>query len=75
MCLAVPGKIMQIDGQSMADVVFGNVVRQVSLRLVPDAKEGDYIIMHAGFAIQLLDEQDAMETLKLFKELAQYESE
>ncbi|GAW91119.1 HypC/HybG/HupF family hydrogenase formation chaperone [Calderihabitans maritimus] len=76
MCLAVPGKIIKIkDETKIAEVDFGSVVRKASLRLLPDAKVGDWVLVHAGFAIQVLHEQDAMETLKLLEELAQCEPE
>ncbi|HAF95199.1 MAG TPA: HypC/HybG/HupF family hydrogenase formation chaperone, partial [Elusimicrobia bacterium] len=51
------------------EVDFSGVKRSVSLDLVPAAKKDDYVLVHAGFAIQLLDSQDALETLKLFKEI------
>jgi hydrogenase expression/formation protein HypC len=68
MCLAVPGKITALE-KGNAEVDFSGVKRSVSLDLVPAAKKGDYVLVHAGFAIQLLDSQDALETLKLFKEI------
>lgn len=68
MCLAVPGKITVLE-KGNAEVDFSGVKRSVSLDLVPAAKKGDYVLVHAGFAIQLLDSQDALETLKLFKEI------
>jgi len=70
MCLAVPGKITALE-KGNAEVDFSGVMRSVSLDLVPAAKKGDYVLVHAGFAIQLLDSQDALETLKLFKEISQ----
>jgi hydrogenase expression/formation protein HypC len=69
MCLAVPGKIIEIDGTT-AQVDFGGVTREASLILVPDAIVGEYVLVHAGFAIELLNEGEAEETLKLFRELA-----
>lgn len=68
MCLAVPGKIISIK-KGAAEVDFGGVRRTISLELVPAAKKNDYVLAHAGFAIQLLDEKDAVETLKLFSEI------
>jgi len=67
MCLAVPGKVVS-KGGSLAEVDFGGVVREVDLSLV-DADVGDYVIVHAGFAIQVLDEKEALETIELFNEL------
>ncbi|OGR60350.1 MAG: hypothetical protein A2X34_10300, partial [Elusimicrobia bacterium GWC2_51_8] len=68
MCLAVPGRITAVKNGN-AEVDFSGVKRSVSLDLVPAAKKDDYVLVHAGFAIQLLDSQDALETLKLFKEI------
>jgi len=70
MCLAVPVRVQRIEGQ-MATVELGGVLRQVSLVLTPEAQEGDYVLVHTGFAISVLDEQEAQETLKLFEELEQ----
>ena len=68
MCLAVPGKIISLKN-SNAEVDFSGVKRQVSLDLVPEAKKNDYVLVHAGFAIQVLDPGEAAETLKLFAEI------
>ena len=70
MCLAVPGKIVGIEGTT-GRVDFGGVTRDADLTLVPGAKSGDYVLVHAGFAIQLLDEGEAEETLALFRQLAE----
>jgi len=69
MCLAVPARITRIDGKT-AKVDFGGVTREADLTLVPEAGKGDYVLVHAGFAIQRLDEQEAQETISLFRELA-----
>lgn len=68
MCLAVPGKIISIATDRSAEADFGGTRRKISLDLAPSAKTGDYVLVHAGFAIQILDEKDAVETLRLFKE-------
>lgn len=74
MCLAVPGKIISIDGK-MAEVDYGGVTRETNVSMV-DVKVGDYVIIHAGFAIQTIDEDEAKETIKLWQELlAQQEEE
>ncbi|MEK7598258.1 MAG: HypC/HybG/HupF family hydrogenase formation chaperone [Patescibacteria group bacterium] len=65
MCLAFPGKIISIVGQH-ADVDFDGVKKKVNISLV-QAKKGDYVIVHAGFAIQLLTKEDAWEVLKEFE--------
>lgn len=68
MCLAVPALITSVRGQA-AIVELGGVEREVSLLLTPEARVGDYAIVHAGFAISLLDEAEALETLALFRQL------
>ena len=67
MCLAVPAEIKSIEGTS-AEVDFGGVIRSVNLSLV-SAKVGDYVIVHAGYAIEVLDREEAEKTLELFREL------
>ena len=69
MCLAIPTLIKTIDGQQ-AEVEIGGVQRTISLALTPEAKVGDYVIVHTGFAISVLDEEDAQETLRIFAEMA-----
>ena len=72
MCLAIPGKITTIfeeDGMHMGKVDFGGVARTVCLAYLPDAQIGDYVIVHAGFAISQLDEAEAQRTLALLNEL------
>jgi hydrogenase expression/formation protein HypC len=68
MCLAIPGKIISVKNK-IADVDFGGVKRKVGMDLLPDAKIGDYIIVHAGFAIQIIDEKDAKERIKIFEKI------
>jgi len=65
-CLAVPLRIEAIEG-GMATVELGGVRRQVSLVLTPEAQVGDYVIVHTGFALSVLDEEEAQETLELFR--------
>jgi hydrogenase expression/formation protein HypC len=69
MCLAIPSKITRIEN-NMATIDVDGVQREASLLLLEDAKIGDYVIVHAGFAIQKIDEQAAMETLALLREAA-----
>ncbi len=74
MCLAVPGKIKELntDGlMTMAKVDFNGIYKDVCVDWVPDVKVGDYVIVHAGFAINTLDEEEAIENLKLIKEVAE----
>jgi len=69
MCLAIPAKIIEINGQ-LATVEVGGLTRQASVVLLPEARLGDYILIHAGFAISRVDEQEAQETIRLFQQLA-----
>jgi hydrogenase expression/formation protein HypC len=75
MCLAVPGKVTSISdntgGLLMAKVSFGGIAKDVCLSYVPEVNVGDYVIVHAGFAISQLDEKEAMETFDLLKELGE----
>lgn len=71
MCLAVPGKIVDIDGELMAEIDYGHLRTKASLQLVPEAQPGQWVLVHAGFAVQLLDESEAQETLALLRELCQ----
>lgn len=68
MCLAVPAQIKRIDG-TMAEIDLSGVSMSVGLDMTPDAVVGDYVIVHAGYAISVLDEAEALETLRLFNEL------
>ena len=72
MCLAIPAKVIAIE-DNMAVVELGGVTRRASLMLVPETRVGDYVLLHAGFAIQRLDEKEAQETLRLFAEMAAME--
>jgi hydrogenase expression/formation protein HypC len=68
MCLAVPTRITHIDNE-MAEVELDGISRAVSLAMVPEARMGDYVLVHAGYAISVVDEEEARETLRLFQEL------
>lgn len=68
MCLAVPLRVVALEG-TLAEVEIGGVRRQVSVLLTPEVKVGDWVLVHTGFAISVLNEQEAQETLKLFAEL------
>ncbi|UCE75436.1 MAG: HypC/HybG/HupF family hydrogenase formation chaperone [Methanomassiliicoccales archaeon] len=68
MCLAVPGKILSIDDDQVANVDFGGVERPVNVSLV-EVGVGDYVIVHAGYAIQVLSEEDALQSLELFRQI------
>ena len=78
MCLAVPGKVLEIkerDGTHMATVDFGGVAKEVCCAYLPDLRAGEYAIVHVGFALQRLDEESARQSLALFQELGLLEEE
>lgn len=74
MCLAIPGKILSItEADSPMDrtgqVSFGGIVKEVQLGYVPEARVGDYVNVHVGFAISVIDEKEAMETLRAYQQV------
>lgn len=72
MCLGIPGKVIEIyekDGLPMGKVDFGGVVKETCLAYVPEIKVGEYTIIHVGFAISVIDEKEANETLELLREI------
>jgi hydrogenase expression/formation protein HypC len=78
MCLAVPGKILDIyetNGLLMGKIDFGGVTCEACLTFVPEAKVGDYTIIHVGFALNLIDEKEALETLALLDEISKQDTE
>ncbi len=78
MCLGVPGKIVETyekGGLQMAKVDFGGVFREACMSYVPEAKVGKYCIIHVGFAISILSESEAMETLELLKQIGSFDEE
>lgn len=70
MCLGIPGKILEVMGKA-ARVEVGGFLREISLDLCPNVSEGEYVLIHTGFAIQKVDEEDAKETLELLKKMAE----
>ena len=72
MCLAVPVKVVSIDGNE-AEVEIGGVKRRVSIILTPEARVGDYVLLHTGYAINVIDEAEAQETLKILEEMASFD--
>jgi len=74
MCLAIPVLIQEIEG-SEAVVEIGGVKRKIGLALTPEARVGQYVLIHAGYAIGVLDEEEARETLNLLEEMAAYADE
>lgn len=78
MCLGIPGKIVKIyenGGLRMCQVDFGGVLREACIEALPEAAEGEYTIIHAGFGISLLSEEEAMETLDLLREMGDLDQE
>ena len=71
MCLAIPGKITAINGET-ADVDFGGVTKQTNVSMV-DANVGDWVVIHAGFAIEVMDDTEAEETLKLWNDVLDHD--
>jgi hydrogenase expression/formation protein HypC len=74
MCLAIPGKIIETsesEGMKMARVSFGGMVKQVCLEYTPDAAPGDYVLVHVGFALSRVNQEEAERTYRLLEELGQ----
>jgi hydrogenase expression/formation protein HypC len=74
MCLAVPGKILSVRGEDfarMARVSFGGIVKEISLAYVPEASDGEYVIVHVGFAISVVDEAEALLTFEYLKKMGE----
>ncbi|MFH1051628.1 MAG: HypC/HybG/HupF family hydrogenase formation chaperone [bacterium] len=73
MCLAIPGQIISIDesidGSTMAITSFGGIKKSVCVDLVPEVKIGDYVLVHVGFALNIIDEKEAEETIELINEI------
>jgi len=69
-CLAIPVRIKSINGIE-AEVEIGGITRKTSLMLTPEAKVGDYVLLHAGYAINILDQAEAEETLAIFAEMSE----
>jgi hydrogenase expression/formation protein HypC len=73
MCLSVPAQVIKIEDQ-MADVSIGGAIFKAGLHMVDDVRVGDYILLHAGFAIQKISEKEALETISLLKEMNDLEN-
>jgi hydrogenase expression/formation protein HypC len=74
MCLGVPGKIVEVykaNGLKMGKMDFGGVTREACLEYIPEAKVGDYALIHVGFALNLISEQEALETLDLLRQISE----
>ena len=78
MCLGIPGKVITIYREHdllMGKIDFGGVAKQACLEAVPEAVVGDYVLIHVGFAISVLDEEEAQERLNLIREIESFEEE
>ncbi len=75
MCLAVPTQITAIRPDGMATVVLDGIERQISLALTPEARVGDYVLIHTGYAIAVMDPEEAAESLAAFEELARIQDD
>jgi len=79
MCLAVPGKLVSVTGETALDrigrVDFGGVVKEVSLAFVPEAEAGDYVLVHVGFALTRVDEDEAQRVFEYLREMGDLETE
>ena len=69
MCLAIPGKLLEKRQDDKGIVDLGGVQKEISLALLPDAKEGDWLIIHTGFGLEIISEQDALETIDLLQQV------
>ncbi|MFW6101019.1 MAG: HypC/HybG/HupF family hydrogenase formation chaperone [Bacteroidota bacterium] len=72
MCLSIPAKVIKIEGKT-ARVSVGGSEYTAGIQMVEDVREGDYVLLHAGFAIQKINEKEAQETLQLFREMGEME--
>lgn len=78
MCLAIPGKVLQVEernGSRVARVQFGGIIRETYLDFVPEAQPGDYVMVHVGFAISRVDAAEAQETYRLLEAMGLLEEE
>lgn len=75
MCLAIPTKVTAIDENNVATVELGGVERQISLIMTPEAKIGDYVLVHTGYAITLMDPEEANASLEVFAQLQAIQDE
>ena len=75
MCLAIPTQVTAIDENRVATVELGGVQRQISLIMTPEAQVGDYVLVHTGYAITLMDPEEAQASLDAFAELAAIQAE
>ena len=72
MCLAIPAKVEKLEDENLAIVDSSGVKRKISTDLTPQVKVGDFVLVHAGFSIEIVDEEDARKTLELIKEMPEF---
>ena len=80
MCLAIPGKIVEFtnaldDVFRIAKVDYGGIQKEVNMSMLPEAKVGDYVMVHVGVAISIVDEEEAQETAKFLRQMGEYDAE
>lgn len=78
MCLGIPAKVIELyeaKGMKMARVDFGGAIKEACMEYLPDVKVGDYTIIHVGFGLSILDEQEALETMELLRQIETLEDE
>ena len=80
MCLAIPGKIVEFtdaldDVFRIAKVDYGGIQKEVNMSMLPEAKVGDYVMVHVGVAISIVDEQEAQETAKFLRQMGEFDAE
>jgi hydrogenase expression/formation protein HypC len=77
MCLAIPGKLLEVQGEDLLErsgrVSFGGVIKEVSLACAPEARPGDYVLVHVGVAIGVIDEHEAEETFRYLRAMGEIE--
>ena len=67
MCLAIPGKVKKIFDDNTAEIEIGGIIKRASLELIPQVSVGDYVLLHAGFAIEVIDQKEALEIFRAWE--------
>ena len=78
MCLGIPAKVIELydkNGMKMAKVDFGGAIKEVCMEYLPEARLGDYTIIHVGFGLSILDEKEALETMELLKQIGAFDEQ
>ena len=74
MCVAIPYKVLEVSGNGQAEIEVGSIRQEISTLLVPEVTVGDYVLVYLGFATAKIEEQDAIEVMSLFQEIAEAET-